>query len=96
MNLIFFVWTAVTHVWYDWSLLLPCFGAGLLGGGVYVNAYTRINADLPPHQKEFALASASVADSFGIVLADITGLYIQSCIYRANKISGAAVTCPLN
>lgn len=95
LNLLFFTWTATTHVWYNWSLLFLCFGAGLLGGGVYVNAYNRINVDIPKHQKEFSLASASVADSVGTVMADVMGIFIQSCLYLSNGISGAAFSCPL-
>jgi battenin len=72
-----------------------CFLAGLLGGGVYVNAFTRISSDVPDKQREFALSSASVADSFGVILADVCGLFMQSCIYDANKIQGAVVSCPI-
>ena len=36
----------------------------------------------PPHLKEFNLAAASVADSFGIILSDIAGIFIQEAIYR--------------
>jgi len=93
-NLVFFCYTAVYQFWYSWSILILCFFAGILGGGVYVNAFTRISADLPEHQTEFALASASVADSFGIVLGDVLGLFIQSCMYKANDIDGAVASCP--
>lgn len=94
--LLFFIWVvAIYHIWYSWSLLILCFLAGLLGGGVYVNAYTRINSDIPAAQNEFALSSASVADSFGIILADVTGLFIQSCLYMSNNIPGAEVSCPI-
>jgi len=94
--LLFFIWVvAIHHIWYSWSLLILCFLAGLLGGGVYVNAYTRINSDIPAEQNEFALSSASVADSFGIILADVTGLFIQSCLYMFNNIPGAEVSCPI-
>ena len=51
--------------------------------------------DVPPHQREFALASASVADSLGILLANVLGLFIQSCLYDVNGIDGAIATCPL-
>lgn len=95
LNLIFFTWTAVEHVWYGWSLLIFCFVAGLLGGGVYVNGFNRINSDKPKHEVEFALASASVADSLGIVVGDFLGLFIQSCLYQSNGLDGASVACPL-
>jgi len=63
---------------------------------VYVNAYNRISSDLPTVSlREFALSAASVADSFGIVAADISGLFIQSCLYAKNGIEGAVVKCPM-
>ena len=68
---------------------------GLLGGGVYVSGYCRVNSDLPRSMREFALATVSVADTFGIVVADISGLFLQSCLYQRNAIEGAVVQCPL-
>ena len=95
LNLVVFYFIATYHFWYNYSLLFACFYVGLLGGSVYVHAYTRICKDLPVAVREFALATASVADGFGIVLADISGLFIQSCLYRSNGINGAVVSCPL-
>lgn len=100
VNLAFFYRVASTQssliFGYDFSLLAPCFYTGLLGGAVYVNAYNRMCADLPTIPlREFALSAASVADSFGIVAADIGGLFIQSCLYAKNGIDGAVVKCPL-
>ncbi|KAL7519812.1 hypothetical protein ACHAWX_004565 [Stephanocyclus meneghinianus] len=92
-NLVFFLLNSVHHFWYNYSLLLPCFFAGLLGGGVYVQAYSRLNLDFPVDLREFAIASAGVADSLGILVADVASLFIQSCIYDRNGIEGAAVKC---
>ena len=75
--------------------MIVCFYVGLLGGGVYVNGYIRINAEVPKWKREFALSSASVADSLGIAVADIMGLFLQSCLYKANGIGGAIVSCPI-
>lgn len=94
-NLVVFSFIAATHFWYDYSLLVLCFYVGLLGGGVYVNGYLRINSDLPKPVREFALATVSVADTIGIVVADISGIFIQSCLYKRNGIEGAVVQCPL-
>ena len=94
MNLIFFSIVATSHFWYDYSLLPVCFYVGLLGGGVYVHGYTRINKDLPPHMREFALSTTSIADDLGVVMADVSGLFIQSCLYKANDLDGALVSCP--
>jgi battenin len=95
VNLFIFWLISIHHFWYDYSVLLMCFIAGLLGGGVYVQGYNRINADMPKELREFAISSASVADSFGILVADISSLFIQSCIYQKNGIDGAVVNCPL-
>ena len=94
-NLALFSYIASSHVWYDYSLLILCFFVGLLGGGVYVNGYLRINTDLPKSIREFALSTVSVADTFGIIFADFVGLFIQSCLYQKNGIHGAVVQCPL-
>jgi len=95
VNLYFFWMNSIHHFWYNYSLLLPCFFAGLLGGGVYVQGFARINMDMPVPLKEFAIASAGVADSLGIFFADVMSLFIQSCIYSWNGVTGAVVECPL-
>ena len=53
--------------------------AGLLGGAVYVNAFTLLAASrqLSAKQMELAIAAATVADSAGIALADAAGIVIQ-------------------
>ena len=93
--LVFFVYDAVWHVWYDWGLLVPCFVVGLFGGFVYVQSFKRITHDVPRNYKEFALSSCSMADTFGIVIADSAALVIQSCLYERNGIKGATIDCPL-
>ena len=78
------------EVLYSWA-----FYAGLLGGSCYINAYKRICLDLPLVHQEFALSSTSVGESFGIIVADVLGLFIQACLYKANGLEGAIVQCPL-
>eukprot|EP00551_Chaetoceros_affinis_P012211 CAMPEP_0203665878 /NCGR_PEP_ID=MMETSP0090-20130426/3027_1 /ASSEMBLY_ACC=CAM_ASM_001088 /TAXON_ID=426623 /ORGANISM="Chaetoceros affinis, Strain CCMP159" /LENGTH=624 /DNA_ID=CAMNT_0050529595 /DNA_START=31 /DNA_END=1905 /DNA_ORIENTATION=+ len=97
-NLVFFYFVATYHYyfWYNNGLLLMvCFYVGLLGGSVYVNGYMRINKDLPLAKREFALSTVSVDDNLGIVCADLSGLFIQSCLYESNEISGSVVSCPI-
>lgn len=77
INLIFFWADSIHHFWYNYTLLLPCFYAGLLGGSVYVQGFSRINHDFPIELREFAIASAGVADALGVLLADIASLFIQ-------------------
>ena len=50
---------------------------GLLGGAVYVNAFTLISRHVDPLRREFSLAAASLGDSLGIAFADIAGILIQ-------------------
>jgi len=96
INLVFFYFVAVYQFWYNNALFIVCFYVGLLGGGVYVNGYMSVNRDLPVSIREFALSTVSVADTLGIVFADFSGLFIQSCLYQVNGIHGAAVSCPLS
>ena len=92
-NLVFFVLVAKYHFLYGNGLVAVAFYVGLLGGAVYVNAYTLISKRVEPAFVEFSLSAASVADTFGILLSVITGLYIQCAMYKSNGIEGAVVTC---
>lgn len=84
---------AVTHAWYGWSLLLPCFLTGLLGGAVYVNSFTLLSREVAPELREFSLSAACVADSLGIAAADLAAILIQGCLYRWQHLHGAAFAC---
>lgn len=44
---------------------MPCFCTGLLGGLVYVNAFTLISREVEAQFKEFSLGAASVAGISG-------------------------------
>ncbi len=55
--------------------------AGLLGGAVYVNAFTLISRHVDPLMREFSLAAASLGDSLGIAFADVAGVLIQVSAY---------------
>ncbi|CAE7938595.1 BTN1 [Symbiodinium sp. KB8] len=65
----------------DWWLLAPAFFVGCLGGGVYVGAFTLIAQEQPASFVELALSAASVADTFGMIAANIMGLLIQGCVF---------------
>jgi MFS family permease len=67
---------APTHR-YDWTLLIPCFIAGLLGGAVYVAGFSLISRNTREEYRELALVSASIADTIGIMLSDVCGLLLQ-------------------
>jgi battenin len=96
INVIFFWVVAARHVFYNYWLLVPCFYVGLLGGAVYVNGYLRICADLPVEHREFSLSATSVAEGVGVLVADLMGLFLQSCLYQRNGLDGAVVSCPLS
>ena len=98
LNVVFFWFVAknATQFYSNLCLLPACFYVGLLGGAVYINGYSRICLDLPVEHREFALSSVSVAESVGIVVADIAGLFLQACMYQIHHIAGAVVTCPIN
>jgi battenin len=91
--LAFFISVAATRWWYNWGLLVPCLICGLLGGGVYVNAFTLLARHQPASTRELSLGAASVADSIGIALADVTGVFLQGCLFRINGVPGAAFKC---
>jgi battenin len=91
--LAFFLAVAVTHFWYNWMLLLLAGVAGLLGGAVYVNAFTLISREVEPQYREFSLGAASVADSAGIAIADTAAIFIQGCLFKVNGLAGADFKC---
>ncbi|KAG5192277.1 batten's disease protein Cln3, partial [Tribonema minus] len=93
--LVFFYANATHHWWYDYTLLLPCLAAGLLGGGVYVGTFILLAHEAPRERRELALSAASIADTVGICFADVVGLVIQACVYKANGVPGATAQCPL-
>eukprot|EP00518_Triparma_eleuthera_P009160 CAMPEP_0182466284 /NCGR_PEP_ID=MMETSP1319-20130603/11682_1 /TAXON_ID=172717 /ORGANISM="Bolidomonas pacifica, Strain RCC208" /LENGTH=426 /DNA_ID=CAMNT_0024666247 /DNA_START=210 /DNA_END=1487 /DNA_ORIENTATION=+ len=87
--LVFFYLVASYQIMYDAAFLLVlCFFVGLLGGAVYVNAFNIISREVEEGKVELALATASVADSMGIMLSDVTGLFLQACIYEKYGITG--------
>lgn len=85
--LVFFLANAYLMFWYSWSLLVPCFCVGLLGGAVYVNGFALISEKVEPEMKEFSLSSASIADSVGIACANVAGIFIQRALYNYHDIS---------
>ena len=100
--LVGFVADGATQRWVGPSLFAPAGVVGLLGGTLYVQTALAIDTDLPPAQREIALATASVGSPIGILLADVSGLFIQWCLFAFLGIHGGgqgkAVTghCPLN
>merc|ERR1740123_1628510 len=77
---LFFWWTAATP-FGNWMLIVPALFVGLMGGGVYVGAFCLIAREQDPRYVELALTSASLADTFGIVIADVLGIIVQGCMF---------------
>ena len=59
------------------------FYEGLLGGGCYVNAFSRIRKEVSPTYCEFSLGLASVADSCGIALAGVSAIFLHNGVCTA-------------
>ena len=100
LNLVFFYWMATQPspppLWYTPSVTYGlALWTGLLGGAVYVHGYRRVIADVDPRDCEFALATVSLAESLGVLVADVTGLFLQSCLYQVHLLDGAVVQCPV-
>ena len=83
----FFILDAYYMFWYDWTLLLPSFIVGLIGGAVYVGAFALIAEDVEEDKREFSLSAASIADSIGILFSNICGVWIQKGLYEYHGIS---------
>ena len=88
--LLFFLIDAYYEFWYDWTLLIPCFVVGLLGGAVYVNGFSLISEKVDPSLKEFSLSAASLADGVGIALSTVAGIFIQEALYKYHDIDDDA------
>ena len=58
-----------------------------------MNAVSLISREVAPQLREFSLAAASVADSAGIAAADVAGILIQGCLFKANGLRGAEFAC---
>jgi len=93
--LLLFSFNATNQFWNGLSLLVPAFITGLLGGGVYVNAFTLISKEVEQAYVEFSLSAASVADTFGIICGDILSMFLQGCLYQQLGFANQAdVSCP--
>eukprot|EP00928_Gymnodinium_smaydae_P075931 TRINITY_DN58951_c0_g1_i1.p1 TRINITY_DN58951_c0_g1~~TRINITY_DN58951_c0_g1_i1.p1 ORF type:complete len:175 (-),score=10.06 TRINITY_DN58951_c0_g1_i1:41-565(-) len=64
-----------------WWLLLPALCVGFLGGFVYVQAFVLINKEIKSDNVELALATASLGDTLGIIVADAASLVVQGCLF---------------
>jgi battenin len=87
-NLALFLLQACTQfIGSSWLVLCFVFVEGLLGGGVYVNAFRKLREQSDPWMREFNLGAASMADSIGIALASLIAIFLESALnsFRAAK-----------
>eukprot|EP00911_Craspedida_sp_UC1_P003016 UC1_evm1s2202 len=65
----------ITSIWIVFAFVLY---EGCLGGLTYVNAFYLIANDVPPGRREFSMGIASIADTFGIAVAAILAVVVNS------------------
>ena len=92
--LVFFVADGATQFWTGAALAAPALLVGLCGGTNYVQTFTAIDRELPPAKRELALSTASAGSPAGILLADVTGLFVQWCLFKANGLPLESGSCP--
>ncbi|XP_064399119.1 battenin-like isoform X3 [Halichondria panicea] len=81
LNFVFFyVATWYLFIPYFWITMIVVLYEGLLGGGVYVNAFYSISIEVPKVHREFSMGVASVADSTGITVAGVAAVFIHSSV----------------
>ena len=85
--LLFFLMDAFYQFWYDWGLIVLCLFAGLMGGACYVHGFSLLSESCEPSLREFSLSAASVGDSFGVILGDTAGIFIQQAIYNKHNLN---------
>jgi len=99
VNLVMFSYVAARPSLPAYNPFLLYTGAlytGILGGAVYIHCYKRICMDIfPVERREFSLSATSVAESIGVLVADSIGFVLQACLYEANGLDGAMISCPV-
>jgi battenin len=85
--LAFSIVNAYFFLWYDWSIMILCFAVGLCGGAVYIGGFSLIALEVQPNMKEFSLAAASIADSIGISLANVSAIFLQKALYDYHNLN---------
>ena len=73
---------------YNYTLMIPCFLVGLIGGSIYVGMFSLLSEleGESPATREFNLTATSLGDSIGIILSNIAGIFIQKSIYAYHGI----------
>ena len=82
-------WCNAIWMWlYNYTLMIPCFLVGLIGGSIYVGMFSLLSEleGESPATREFNLTATSLGDSIGIILSNIAGIFIQKSIYAYHGI----------
>eukprot|EP00771_Trimastix_marina_P001332 gnl/Trimastix_PCT/2399.p1 GENE.gnl/Trimastix_PCT/2399~~gnl/Trimastix_PCT/2399.p1 ORF type:complete len:490 (-),score=125.45 gnl/Trimastix_PCT/2399:26-1423(-) len=73
------------YMGYVWIVFVVILWEGLLGGATYVNAFFLLSKEVEPGLREYSLGVTSVADSLGITLAGVLGVFIEPALKQAHK-----------
>ena len=82
-----FAAVASTQFWTGWSLLVPCFFVGCLGGFSYVQTYAHMSDNVVEDRKEMAISAATVGENFGTTLASALSIFIQASLWSDLRIT---------
>jgi len=83
-----FAAVALTQFWTGFTLLIPSFVVGLLGGASYALTYVHISLNYPEEEREFSVATVTVAENFGLTLSSLTSIPAQAAVWRKLGIVG--------
>ena len=84
--MLFFVSDAYSQYWYNWTLLIPAFCVGLIGGAVYIGVFALIAEEVKPELKEYSMGVAIIANTVGILASNVCGVYVQKGLYSYHNI----------
>ncbi len=84
--MLFFVSDAYSQYWYDWTLLVPAFCVGLIGGAVYIGVFALIAEEVKPELKEYSMGVAIIANTIGILASNVCGVYVQKGLYSYHNL----------
>lgn len=100
--LTFFIFNDIYFIFKSQLLIYSlCVVAGLFGGAVYANSFILVSRDkrILEKDREYAVQTTNLADTLGIIVADVTGVVIQICLYKVNSLhdtrrSWSNFSCP--
>ena len=85
---------AATQTVTGFALSLPALVVGLIGGALYVQTFLAIDREVPPDQREAALATCTCGDTAGVLAGEFAGLVMQACLFERLRLP-ASFDCPV-